>query len=63
MAMNVIIRPRGVVAKLNAITKIHKYRRIHERHHFISMAMEVDGAFWHDIDCFIRECASLFDNN
>jgi len=62
MAMNVINRPGGVIAKFNAIAKIHKYRRIHERHNFISMAMEVHGALWHDIDRFIKECACLFHN-
>ncbi len=60
VAMSVISRPSGVVAKLNAITKIHKYKRLHEGHHFIPMAMEVYGAFGHDMDRFIRECARLF---
>jgi len=62
MAMNVINQPKNVVAKFNAIAKIHKYRRIHERHHFISMAMEVHGALWHDVNHFIKECACLFHN-
>jgi len=62
MATNVINRSRSVVAKLNAIIKIHKYTRIHDKHHFISMAMEVHGALWHDIDRFIKECACLFHN-
>jgi len=60
--MSVINWPRGAVAKLNAIVKICKYRKIHERHHFIPMTMEVHDALWHDIDCFINECAHLFHN-
>jgi hypothetical protein len=36
MASNVIGQPIGAIAKLNAITKIHKYRGLHEGHHFIS---------------------------
>ncbi len=62
MATNVINRLGAVITKFNAIAKIHKYKRIHERHHFISMAMEVHGALWHDIDRFIKECACLFHN-
>jgi hypothetical protein len=46
--------------KLSPITKIRKYRRLHERHHFIPMAMEVHNAPGCDIDCFIKECACLF---
>jgi hypothetical protein len=45
-----------------AIVKICKYRRIHERHHFIPMTMKVHDALSHDIDCFINECARLFHN-
>jgi hypothetical protein len=62
MAMTVINQPGSVIAKFNTIAKIHKYKRIHERHHFISMAMEVHGALWHDINPFIKECACLFHN-
>jgi hypothetical protein len=54
VAMNVISRPLSAVVKFNAITKIHKYRRLHEVHHFIPMAMEVHGIFGHDMDHFIR---------
>jgi len=46
--------------KFNVIAKIHKYKGIHERHHFILMAMEVHGAPECDMDHFIRECARLF---
>jgi hypothetical protein len=46
--------------KLSAITKIHKYKRFHEGHHFIPMAMEVHNAPKHDMDHFIKECARLF---
>jgi hypothetical protein len=41
VAINVISQPRGAIAKLNAIAKIHKYRGLHDKHHFIPMAMEV----------------------
>ncbi len=64
MASNVINQLANATAKLNSITKIHKYKykRLHEEHHFIPMAMEVHGAPKHDMDCFIRECARLFHN-
>jgi len=45
--------------ELNAIVKIHKYRGLHEGHHFILMAMEVHDAFERDMDCFTKECAHL----
>ncbi len=62
MALNVISQLVDAIAKLNAIAKIYKYRRFHERHHFIPMAMEVHGTLGCDMDCFIRECARLFHN-
>jgi hypothetical protein len=34
----------------NALVKIRKYKRLHERHYFISMAMEVHDALGHDMD-------------
>jgi hypothetical protein len=46
--------------ELDAIVKIRKYKGLHEGHHFISMAMEVHGAFGRDMDRFIKECAYLF---
>jgi hypothetical protein len=58
---NVTSRLVGVVAKLNAIVKICKYKGLHEGHHFILMAMEMHGTFEHDMDHFI-ECAHLFHN-
>jgi len=60
MFSSVISWPIGAVAKLNAIVKICKYRGLHERHHFIPMAMEVHGALKRDMDCFIKECVRLF---
>ncbi len=60
MVLNVISRPIGAITKLNAIVKIHNYKRFHERHHFISMAMEVYNTFGCDMDRFINECACLF---
>jgi len=41
VAINVISQPIGAIAKLNVIAKIHKYRGLHDKHHFIPMAMEV----------------------
>jgi hypothetical protein len=46
--------------ELNAIAKICKYRRLHEGHHFILMAMQVHDALKCDMDHFIRECGHLF---
>ncbi len=60
MASNVISRLEGVVVELNAIVTIYKYKGLHERYHFIPMAMEVHGALGHDMDCFIKECAHIF---
>jgi hypothetical protein len=62
LASNVISRPIGAVVELIAIVKICKYRWFHEGHHFIPMAMEVHGTPMHDMDRFIGECASLFDD-
>jgi len=60
MVTNGINQPIGVVANLNAIAKICKYRRFHERHHFILIAMEVHNAPKCDMDHFIKECAHFF---
>jgi hypothetical protein len=60
MVLNIITRLVGVVAELNAIAKIRKYKGLQEGHHFIPMAMEVHGAPKCDMDCFIRECVCLF---
>jgi hypothetical protein len=46
--------------KLSTLLKIHKYRRLHEGHHFIPMAIEVHDTLGHDMDRFIKECAHLF---
>jgi hypothetical protein len=51
--------------ELSAIAKIHKYKRLHEGHHFVPMAMEVHNAHGRDMDHFIKKCAwrapKLFD--
>jgi hypothetical protein len=60
MALSVISWPLGVTTKLIVIVKIHKYRRLHEGHHFIPMAMKVHDTPMHDMDCFIKECARIF---
>ncbi len=58
--LNVISRPTCVVVKIGAIAKIYKYKRFHEGHHFISMAMEVQDAPGHNMDLVIKEWACLF---
>jgi hypothetical protein len=60
MAMSVINQPVYVIAKFSAIVKIRKYKRFHEGHHFIPMAMEVHDAPEHGKDHFIKECVRLF---
>jgi hypothetical protein len=62
LALSVISQPVSAVAKLSTIVKIYKYKRFHEGHHFIPMAMEVHGAPKCDMDRFIRERACLFHN-
>jgi hypothetical protein len=39
MIINVINQLVGAIVKLNAIVKIRKYRGLHDKHHFIPMAM------------------------
>jgi len=58
VAMSVISWPTCVVAELSAITKIHKYKWLHEGHIFIPM--KVHGTPDHDMDRFIKECVHLF---
>jgi hypothetical protein len=41
MATSVINQPIGAIVELSAIAKIHKYKGLHDKHHFIPMAMEV----------------------
>jgi len=60
--MSVISWPVGVLMKFNAIIKICMYRRLHDEHHFISMAMEAHDTPKCDMDHFIKECACLFHN-
>jgi hypothetical protein len=62
VAMSVISQPASVTMELSTIAKIHKYKRIHERHHFILIAMEVHNAPKRDIYCFIKKYARLFHN-
>jgi hypothetical protein len=61
-ASSVISQPISVVMELNTIVNICKYRRLHEGHHFIPMALEVHNTLGHDMDHFIKECACLFHN-
>jgi hypothetical protein len=60
MVSNVIIQPTSVATKLSAIVKIYKYRKLHEGHHFIPMAMEMHSTPRRDMNLFIKECAHLF---
>jgi hypothetical protein len=62
MATNVINRLESVIVELNTIVKINKYRKLHEGHHFILMAMEVHNTSEHDMDRFIKEYACIFYN-
>jgi hypothetical protein len=62
VASNVINRPINAVAKFNVIAKIHKYKKFHEGHHFIPMAMKVHNTPKCDMDHFIKECVYLFHN-
>ncbi len=52
----------SVVVKPSVIVKICKYKRFHEGHHFIPMAIKVCIAFKHNMDNFIKECVHLFHN-
>ncbi len=60
VVLNVISWPVGVAAKFSTIAKICKYRKLHEGHHFIIMAMEMHDALWHDMDRFIKVCVCFF---
>jgi hypothetical protein len=60
MALSVISRPTGVIAELNDIINICKYKGLHEGHKFIPMAMEVHSAPRHDMDRFIKACTCFF---
>jgi len=62
VASNVISQTTSAVAKLSTIAKICKYKKFHEGHHFILMAMEVQGAPRHYMNHFFKECACLFHN-
>jgi hypothetical protein len=62
VASNVISQLASAAMELSAIIKICKYRRLHEEHHFIPMALKVDDTPKRDMDHFIRECACLFHN-
>jgi hypothetical protein len=62
VALSVISRLVGVIAKLSAIIKIRKYKGFQEGHHFILMAVEVHNALGRGMDCFIKKCAHLFHN-
>jgi hypothetical protein len=62
VVVSVINRPTNAMVELNATANICKYRGLHERHHFIPMAMEVHNALGHDMDHFTKECVCLFHN-
>jgi len=50
----------NATAKFSTIVKIHKYRRLHERHHFIPMVMDMHIAPKRVMDHFIKDCVCLF---
>jgi len=52
-----------VVAELNVISKIRKYRMLHEGHHFILMAMEVHDALGMIWIILSRNVLALFMTN
>jgi len=60
VVLSVISQLTGAIAELTAIVKIYKYRKLHEGHHFIPMAMEVHNAPLHDMDHFISQCVRFF---
>jgi hypothetical protein len=62
MVASVISQLIGVATEFSTIIKIYKYKRLHKRHHFILMAMEMHSAPKHDMDHFIKECVCLFHN-
>jgi hypothetical protein len=63
VATNVISQLASAFAKLNAITKICKYKGVNEGHPFILMAMEVHNTPKCDMDRFIRELFVIFTIN
>jgi len=60
MVVSVIYKPTRATLELNAIVKICNYKGLHERHHFISMAMEVHDTHKRDMDHFIKKCVRFF---
>jgi hypothetical protein len=62
VVLSVTTQPIDAIAKLSAIAKIRKYRRLQEGHHFIPMAMEVHDTLGCDMDCFIKVCVRIFHN-
>jgi len=60
VALNVINWLACAIVKISAIVKIRKYRRLHEGHHFILMAMVVHNTPGRNMFCFIRDCACFF---
>jgi hypothetical protein len=60
VSSSVINQPIGTIAEPSAIVKIHKYKRLCEKHHFIPMATMVQSASERDMDRFVKECAYLF---
>jgi hypothetical protein len=59
---NVISQSANVAMKFNIIIKIRKYRRLHEGHHFIPLALKLNNTLERDMDHFMKECAYLFHN-
>ncbi len=62
MVASIISRLVGTTMKFSSNSKICKYKKFREGHHFTSMAMEVYCTFGRDMDHFIKEYASFFHN-
>jgi hypothetical protein len=50
VATNVINQLASATTKLSTTIKIRKYKGLHEKHHFIPMAMEVHDILKYDMD-------------
>jgi hypothetical protein len=46
----------------STIVIFQKYKGLHEKHHFIPMAMEVHNTPGRDMDRFIKERVHIFHN-
>jgi hypothetical protein len=64
MALSVITQPVSATTKLNTIANIRKYSELHERHHFILMAMKCithSGMLWIVSSGSVLVFSTIFD--